>query len=180
MTTDLKEKLKKFKSSKYKVNTNPNLKNSCEKFAVKAQIAVYLQQGMDIKEAAKLCKITDYQLGVLRSDPEFEEFVSYCSSECEFRHLENIDKAGTSGQWQASAWVLERKFPDKYGKKDTIRHEYELKLFSFQKIMLGIINELDPNIRHQIMQKLRSVNLESEMHDISIGETKGLNSIAMA
>lgn len=156
-----------------------NLKsNKGATFLVKAKLALYLQKGISIRDAAKLCKVGDYQLGVLRSDPEFEDFIECCSLNCEHNHLKNIDDAGKLGQWQASAWFLERKFPEKYGKKDTIRHEYEIKLLSFQKIMLGVINELEPNVRQQIMQKLRTVNVTSEVNDIHTGETKFLEAFS--
>jgi len=180
MATNLKDKLNKFKSGKHKTEDKcKTINNKCMAFALKVKLSTYLQQGLDIKEAAKLSKITDYQLGVLRSDPEFEDFIAYCSSECEMGHLQNINTAGSSGQWQASAWVLERRFPDRYGKKDTIKHEYEVKLLSFQKIILNVINDLDPNIRQTIMQKLRSINLESEMQEISFGEPNGSKAIAI-
>ena len=175
MATKLKDKLNKIKLK----NKNKKVNEKCMAFALKVKLSTYLQQGLDIKEAAKLCKITDYQLGVLRSDPEFEDFISYCSSECEMGHLNNINTAGSSGQWQASAWILERKFPDRYGKKDTIKHEYEVKLLSFQKIILNVINDLDPNVRQMIMQKLRNINLESEMQEISFDGAKGNKTIAI-
>lgn len=140
------------------------------KFFLKARLAMYMRQGLDIKDAAKLCNVSEYQLGLLRTDPEFEDFIEYCAISCECSHLENIKGAGDTGQWQASAWLLERKFPDKYGKKDTIKHEYEVKLLSFQKIILGVINELEPNVRQLIMQKLRSLNIDEEVEQIHLGQ----------
>ena len=165
-----KIKLKKVKSNG-KMKLSSAAKDRCAKFLLKAKLGMYLKRGLDIKDATKLCGVTDYQLGMLRSDPEFEEFIEFCAADCESDHLENIEYAGSSGQWQASAWVLERKFPDKYGKKDTIKHEYEVKLFSFRQVILNIINELDPPVRQIIMQKLRAVNVESELHQIEFGDT---------
>ncbi|MDK2946097.1 MAG: hypothetical protein PWQ85_869 [Geotoga sp.] len=34
------------------------------------------------------------------------------------RHLSNIVKASQEGNWQASAWILERRFPELWGRKD--------------------------------------------------------------
>ena len=162
----------KFKLSKTKKETTCSLdskaKDKCQSFLTKAKLALYMKHGLDIKDAAKLCNVSDYQLGMLRSDPEFEQMIEYCSANCEQTHLSAISNAGTAGQWQAAAWILERKFPDKYGKKDTIKHEYEIKMLSFQKVILGVINELDPKIRHQIMQKLRNINVESEISEIQM------------
>ena len=151
-------------TSKSKVN--------CNNFLIKAKLAMYMKGGLDIKDASKLCNVSGYQLGQLRSDPEFEEFIEYCSANCELEHLGNITDAGSLGQWQASAWILERKFPEKYSKRDTVRHEYEVKLMSFRKIMLSIINELDPNVRHLFMQKLRNINVESEVEEVKMGGAK--------
>ena len=36
-------------------------------------------------------------------------------------HVENILNAAGNGQWQASAWYLERTKPDEYGRKDAHR-----------------------------------------------------------
>src|SRR5256886_13665788 len=44
----------------------------------------------------------------------------------EAEHLANIDAAGNSrkpGSWTASAWQLERRMPEKYGRSDTVRVE---------------------------------------------------------
>tara|TARA_R110002020_G_scaffold275776_1_gene490981 strand:+ start:1119 stop:1613 length:495 start_codon:yes stop_codon:yes gene_type:complete len=36
------------------------------------------------------------------------------------RNLFNIQNASNNGTWQASAWLLERKYPEKYGRKETV------------------------------------------------------------
>ena len=145
-------------------------KERCTKFLTKAKLVMYMKRGLDIKDASKLCNVSEYQLGILRSDAKFEELIGFCSANCELTHLQNITEAGSMGAWQASAWVLERKFPDKYSKKDTVRHEYEIKLMSFQKVILNVINELDPHIRQIVMQKLRSINVESEINEIQMAD----------
>ena len=38
-----------------------------------------------------------------------------------------IDKVIKGRPWQAAAWMLERKWGDEFGKKDTIKHEGEVK-----------------------------------------------------
>ena len=135
-------------------------------FSQKLKLAMYMKRGLDVKEAAKLLRISEYQLGILRSDPEFEDFIAACSARCESTHLNNIHIAGKLGAWQASAWVLERKFPDKYGKKDVVRHEYEMKFMSFQKIILGVVNKLPSDVKQIFMKELRNINLAEEMDDI--------------
>lgn len=156
----------KIKKEETKEENTCNISKKDSVFAIKLKLATAITKGMDIKEAAKLLKISDYKLNLLRSDPEFEEFVEMCQAQCEHRHLGNINLAGSLGAWQASAWILERKFPDKYGKKDIVRHEYEMKFMSFQKIILEVINSLDPHLKHQVMKKLRQVDIAEEIGNL--------------
>jgi hypothetical protein len=122
-----------------------------------------MERGLTIDDAAKLIGITKYKLDVLRSDPEFDEFVDACSIKCEADNLGNIKEAGDMGQWQASGWLLERLYPEKYGKKDTVRHEYELKLNSFIQLVFRAINELDSHIRSSVYGKLRDLDVQNEV-----------------
>jgi hypothetical protein len=131
----------------------------------KAQIMEAVLCGLDIKEAAKINGVTDYKLGLFRSDPNFEELLQACQANAELEHLKNIAGAGKLGQWQASAWFLERKYPDKYGKKDTIRHEYEVKLGTFMRVVLEIVNTQAPELKKTILQNLRGVNVEELVYD---------------
>jgi len=130
---------------------------------IKSKLSFYMERGLTITDAAKLMGITAYKLNVLRSDPEFDEFVDSCTVKCEADNLGNIKDAGDMGQWQASSWLLERLYPEKYGKKDTIRHEYELKLNSFIQLVFRAINELDSHIRSSVYGKLRDLDIQSEV-----------------
>jgi hypothetical protein len=96
----------------------------------------------------------------MRSDVDFEDFVQRSQVLLEVEQLENISEAGSMGTWQASAWILERLYPEKYGKKDTIEHKYEIKLVTFQNVVLSVINECAPQLKQKIMQKLKSVNID--------------------
>jgi hypothetical protein len=104
--------------------------------------------------------ISPRRLDVYRSDPDFEELVQQCQAKCEHTHVRNITDAGTSGQWQASAWFLERKYPKKYGKKDTIKHEYEIKINSFMNAVIQVVNRVDPSIRKLILQELNQIDTD--------------------
>lgn len=48
---------------------------------------------------------------------EFSDAIKKAQAEAELRDLEIIRKAAEEGEWQASAWRLERKFPDKFGRR---------------------------------------------------------------
>ena len=50
---------------------------------------------------------------------DFLESVKRARAEAESFHLENIKAAGGES-WQASAWWLERSFPERWGRKDRV------------------------------------------------------------
>lgn len=138
--------------------------------AMKARLAHYLKLGLTLDEACKLADCSRASLNTLRCDLQFDDFVSRCLAENKAKHLANIDAAGNSGYWQASAWYLERKFPNEFGKKDIVRHEYQIKLQTLQSILVKIINEeiSDPQLRFQIANRLRNYEFDgSEAMDHS-------------
>jgi len=47
---------------------------------------------------------------------EFLEAVEKAKADAEVRDVALIDKAAHDGSWQAAAWKLERKFPNKWGR----------------------------------------------------------------
>ncbi len=57
--------------------------------------------------------------GVKRS---FSDAVERALAEAEIRDVQRVAKA-SERQWQAAAWRLERKFPDRWGRRDTLKQE---------------------------------------------------------
>lgn len=45
---------------------------------------------------------------------EFVETLKKTRAECQAFHLQNVIRAGQNGNWQASAWILERLFPTSF------------------------------------------------------------------
>lgn len=142
----------------------------------KTKMAKYLSKGLKVTEAALLADVSKTELAEMRSDVSFEEFIKMSQAKLEEEHLENISDAGSLGTWQASAWMLERLFPDKYGKKDTIEHKYEIKMITFQNVVLDVINECAPQLRQIIMQKLKKVDLNNPQNQ-NIESNNGLKVI---
>lgn len=54
-----------------------------------------------------------------KDDPEFAERVKRAL--VQFKH-ERIKKIREDTSWQSSAWLLERKFPEEFGRKDQVDH----------------------------------------------------------
>ena len=48
--------------------------------------------------------------------PEFSDAVETASGAAVTACMAKIQKAATEGSWQASAWILERRHPDRYGR----------------------------------------------------------------
>lgn len=48
---------------------------------------------------------------------DFWEAVKKAEAEAEALRVSRINKAGRDGNWQADAWYLERRYPDRWGKR---------------------------------------------------------------
>ena len=61
-----------------------------------------------------------------QADKGIEPFASFwneitvAESEAIIRRVARIEQAGVDGNWQADAWFLERKHPDKFGRRDRV------------------------------------------------------------
>jgi len=60
------------------------------------------------------------------------EEINKSESQSIVRNLFNIQNASNNGTWQASAWLLERKYPEKYGRKETVNVESNNKQFDVE------------------------------------------------
>jgi hypothetical protein len=89
----------------------------------------------------------------------FRERLAQAESMCEITHLKNIRVAAEDPkQWRASAWLLERKFPDHYGKRKprTITAEQAAELLG--KLTLIVLDEVpDDAIRARIEARIQSL-----------------------
>ncbi len=99
--------------------------------AVTARMVEALSKGQFVRAACRYAGIASsshYDWCKRADDGEGPPFSDYASAvraadvEGEQRHLANIEDAATGsagkpGDWRASAWVLERRHPDDYGKQ---------------------------------------------------------------
>lgn len=93
------------------------------------QIGNNITLGMPLKfaaEAAGITEVTFYnwiKRGENESKGKFFEFAEHiktCKAKAVQLHLKLITKAATDGSWQASAWILERRHPEEFGKRDRL------------------------------------------------------------
>lgn len=100
------------------------------------QIGKNITLGMPLKfaaEAAGITEVTFYnwlKRGENESKGKFFEFAEHikaCKAKAVQLHLKLITKAATDGSWQASAWILERRHPEEFGRKDRLELDANMK-----------------------------------------------------
>lgn len=116
----------------------------------------YISRGLGLREVCALAGVKWSTFIKWRySYPLFDEFIEKCLAEYEVEALDRIREAAKGGVWQADCWTLERKYPDRYGKRDVLKQEIYWKHIEFVKIVLEVINDADPALKTEIVNKLR-------------------------
>ena len=83
------------------------------------RILELLRTGNYMQVAAELAGISkDTLYEWIKADADFADAVKEAQASAEALHISNISRAAFDGTWQASAWWLERRFPDRYGRQD--------------------------------------------------------------
>lgn len=79
-------------------------------------------------------------IGLGKQSPYVEFFEALKKAKAQFRayHMNNIRKASEGGQWQASAWTLERCCPDEYGR--TVKNEVSIEMNESKKMLGDYLN----------------------------------------
>jgi transposase len=99
------------------------------------QIGNNITLGMPLKFAAEAAGITEQTFynwlkkGETETKGQFYEFAEHvkaCKAKAVQLHLKLITKAATEGTWQASAWILERRFPEEFGRREKIDMKAEV------------------------------------------------------
>lgn len=104
---------------------SPGRKTKYTPECVKA-ITDALALGMTRRDACVHGDISEDTFAVwLANRADFAEAVKKAEMVSKMSRLARITKAGKEGTWQADAWVLERKYPDEFGQKLTLRIDPE-------------------------------------------------------
>lgn len=127
---------------------------------IQKQIGDNITLGMPLKYAAEsvgISEVTFYnwlKKGKTESKGKFFEFaehVNACKAKAIQLHLKLITKAASEGSWQASAWILERRHPEEFGRKDRL--------------------ELDANMKHSGEVNLHTLS-DEDLMDIIKNDSK--------
>lgn len=114
---------------------------------VAARICRAVRKGCSREAAAGLAGINpDTLYDWQHRFPEFSEALQKADSELEAECVSNIRRAGRSRRnWTANAWLLERKFPHRYGKVDRhllrVRRDEDEDLTQLPQAFIDAINE---------------------------------------
>lgn len=96
---------------------------------IQEEIGTNIETGMTIKNAALAAGIDESTFykwmnrGENATSGQYFQFVKYIKeskAKSEKKHVDNIKKAANDGAWQASAWILERRFPEDWGRIDRL------------------------------------------------------------
>jgi transposase len=86
-----------------------------------AKIVQAIEQGASFEVAAAYASISYQTFNVWRKQfPEFSESIKGAEAQAEVTWLERIEAAAANGTWQAAAWKLERRYPDRWGRKERL------------------------------------------------------------
>ena len=101
------------------------------------QICDYVAQGHTREVAAQACGIVSTTLyrwmkrGERQPDGPYGEFcraLKRADLKAELACLRQIKEAAQNGDWRAAAWMLERRYPEKWGRRRARRDESESEL----------------------------------------------------
>lgn len=82
---------------------------------------------------------------------QFYQSVKKAEEKAKAYHLQQIRKASENGSWQASAWYLERKHPQEWGRQQRIDMKADVKSKVEGTMTTKII--FDPSIQQQILSE---------------------------
>jgi len=118
-------------------------------------------RGLTDEQACELVGVNygTYSQWLLRY-PLFKEFIRRCKAQVEFDALEYIKDAMSGGTWSAAAWFLERKYPQRYGKRDVLKQQIYHVHMEFVRVVVDVINEQDPEIKATILGKLKAKKID--------------------
>lgn len=67
------------------------------------------------------CTLSIWKASSGKLEEKFQKALSVGEAIGVKRRLERIEKAGKKGSWQADAWLLERRQPEQFGRRDSVR-----------------------------------------------------------
>jgi hypothetical protein len=118
----------------------------------KRQVLAFIAGGGSRKKAAAYVAVSVTTLAdEAKRDAEFADHLEQAEATCYFRHLQNVAQAGAK-DWKASAFLLERKWPEEFGKTTTTQVN-ELPSTPAPRINIVQINNREEAVQFQTLQE---------------------------
>ena len=130
----------------------------------KKEVLAFLSVGCSRAAAARCIRISPYMLNREMSEqPQFAEDIAKAEEGIEIFFLSRIRNAAQKEQhWRAAAWVLERRFPQRYGNKKPENLTAE----RVQKFMTSCLQIIDEELQNKELQTRILLRLSEEMEGL--------------
>jgi hypothetical protein len=119
----------------------------------KRQVLAFIAGGGSRKKAAAYVAVSVTTLAdEAKRDAEFADHLEQAEATCYFRHLQNVAQAGAK-DWKASAFLLERKWPEEFGKTTTTQVNEIPSAAPPPRINIVQINPREEAVQFQTLQE---------------------------
>src|ERR1700679_2418607 len=83
-----------------------------------AQLTAHLETGATLALACQACGLDPTTLNTWRKDAEFAQYLEQTLAIAQINNLLRVQAGGPG--WQGAAWILERRHPKRWGKRETV------------------------------------------------------------
>jgi hypothetical protein len=105
---------------------------------------------------------------------QFLNAIKQAESEADMRDVLNIETAATAGKWQASAWRLERKRWELWGKRDPDKHMVDYgRVIDLISRIIQVINQCVPEETTRLLIVQEIQQLQAGVKPIHAKENQG-------
>jgi hypothetical protein len=127
----------------------------------RAEVCALLACGCSRETAAGYVGSTVEDLDQAASrDADFAAQIVRAESNAELSHVRNVHNAGNDVKnWRASVWMLERRFPERFGKRDpevVTRPQMQQMMKRLSNVLLEVVP--DEAQREKILQSIQQIS----------------------
>lgn len=109
------------------------------------KIALAWASGSKYLDACQAAGLTKRQARELKQDPDWQAAYDRAKADFVARSLQRIDGHGER-DWKATAWLLERIIPGRFGKRDTVQHEVKMKPLPWRSLLTDQVIEVQAEV----------------------------------
>lgn len=136
----------------------------------KRDIVLIAKVGCDRETAAQYAEATLAQLvEACREDELFAKHLAAAEATAELAHMQNVQQASKEEKnWRASVWWLERRMPERYGRRDA-ESITPGQLQKFLALLAGVVAEevTDAHDRQRLMERMRTIALSEKTNQLA-------------